>query len=277
MQQFPLASAMDLHNLDTYIRPQQLEDLPPWDPGWSWLAGGTWLFSQPQPHLRGLVDLQPLGWDELEIRPEGLTLGATCTFERLLRQAWPPDWPGIRALCEGIASLASFKVAHCATVGGNLCLALTVGVMAPILIALEATYELIRPQGSRQALRQIPASQFQTGPQQTLLQPGEALRRIHIPAHRLRGPSSFQRLGLAQTDPAVVIVVGARDPRSGEYTFGLNGAVALPQALRIPSPADPTSIPQLLQEQIHGWIEDFRASRLYRQRMSEVLIRRCLA
>ncbi|MCF2971331.1 FAD binding domain-containing protein [Synechococcus sp. Nb3U1] len=265
---------MDLHNLHTYIRPQQLEELTAWDPGWNWLAGGTWLFSQPQPHLRGLVDLQPLGWDELEICSEGLTLGATCTFERLLQQEWPPDWPGIRALCDGIAALASFKVAHCATVGGNLCLALTVGVMAPVLIALEATYTLVNLQGS---LRQIPASQFQIGPQQTLLQAGEALRRIWIPAQRLRGPSSFQRLGLAQTDPALVIVVGSRDPDSGAYCFGLNAAVSVPQALRIPSPGDSTLIPQLLQEHIHGWIADFRASSLYRRRMSEVLIRRCLA
>ena len=36
---------MDLHHLHTYIRPQQLEDLTAWDPGWNWLAGGTWLFS----------------------------------------------------------------------------------------------------------------------------------------------------------------------------------------------------------------------------------------
>ena len=114
---------MDLHHLHTYIRPQQLEDLTAWDPGWNWLAGGTWLFSQPQPHLRGLVDLHPLGWNELEISAEGLKLGATCTFQQLLQYPWPPHWPGIRALCEGMASLASFKVAHLATIGGNLCLA----------------------------------------------------------------------------------------------------------------------------------------------------------
>lgn len=66
---------MDLHHLHTYIRPQQLEDLTAWDPGWNWLAGGTWLFSQPQPHLRGLIDLHPLDWNELEISAEGLKLG----------------------------------------------------------------------------------------------------------------------------------------------------------------------------------------------------------
>ncbi|MGW3407120.1 hypothetical protein ACWDPI_37500, partial [Streptomyces zhihengii] len=29
----------------------------PWRPGDAWLGGGTYLFSEPQPHLRRLVDL----------------------------------------------------------------------------------------------------------------------------------------------------------------------------------------------------------------------------
>jgi CO/xanthine dehydrogenase FAD-binding subunit len=92
-----------------------------------------------------------------------------------------------------------------------------------VLIALEATYTLIDLQGS---LRHIPAQDFQTGPQQTLLQPGEALRSIWIPAQRLRSPSTFQRLGITQTDPALVIVAGSRDPDSGNYRFGLNAALS---------------------------------------------------
>jgi hypothetical protein len=33
-----------------------------WREGDSWLAGGTWLFSEPQPHLRRLLDLQGFYW-----------------------------------------------------------------------------------------------------------------------------------------------------------------------------------------------------------------------
>lgn len=82
-----------------------------------------------------LVDLQDLGWNELPSSEQALRIGATCTFTfaRLLRQ----DWPGIHALGDG--SLTSFEVAHLAT-GGNLCLALTVAVMALLLVALETTY-----------------------------------------------------------------------------------------------------------------------------------------
>ena len=38
-----------------------------WREGDSWLAGGTWLFSEPQPHLRRLLDLRTLGWPPLEV------------------------------------------------------------------------------------------------------------------------------------------------------------------------------------------------------------------
>ena len=38
-----------------------------WQEGDSWLAGGTWLFSEPQPHLRRLLDLQGFSWEPLVV------------------------------------------------------------------------------------------------------------------------------------------------------------------------------------------------------------------
>ena len=38
-----------------------------WRDGDSWLAGGTWLFSEPQPHLRRLIDLHGFDWEPLEV------------------------------------------------------------------------------------------------------------------------------------------------------------------------------------------------------------------
>ena len=36
-----------------------------WREGDCWLAGGTWLFSERQPHLRRLLDLHGLHWEPL--------------------------------------------------------------------------------------------------------------------------------------------------------------------------------------------------------------------
>jgi hypothetical protein len=38
-----------------------------WQEGDSWLAGGAGLFSEPQPHLRRLLDLQGFDWEPLMV------------------------------------------------------------------------------------------------------------------------------------------------------------------------------------------------------------------
>ena len=64
-----------------------------WREGDSWLAGGTWLFSEPQPHLRRLLDLRDLGWPPLEVSDDGLRIAATCTIADLYAFPGRPDWP----------------------------------------------------------------------------------------------------------------------------------------------------------------------------------------
>ena len=44
---------MDLNTVTEVVRPTAREELPPWRDGDAWLAGGTWLFSEPQPTCAG--------------------------------------------------------------------------------------------------------------------------------------------------------------------------------------------------------------------------------
>ena len=48
---------MDLTTITEVVRPSGRESLPEWQDGDAWLGGGTWLFSEPQPKLRRLIDL----------------------------------------------------------------------------------------------------------------------------------------------------------------------------------------------------------------------------
>ena len=52
---------MDLNTIAEIARPDSVPADIDWREGDAWLAGGTWLFSEPQPHLRRLIDLK--GWD----------------------------------------------------------------------------------------------------------------------------------------------------------------------------------------------------------------------
>ena len=43
--------SMDLNTITEVARPAARAQLPVWTAGDAWLAGGTWLFSEPQVHL----------------------------------------------------------------------------------------------------------------------------------------------------------------------------------------------------------------------------------
>ena len=72
------------------------------------LAGGTWLFSEPQPRLDELVDLTTLGWPAVELTDDGLTLAATCTIRSLADLPPVPGWrsqhlvAAVRAVAGGL-------------------------------------------------------------------------------------------------------------------------------------------------------------------------------
>jgi len=111
---------MDLNTVTEVVR--QPADPPgaQWRDGDAFLAGGTWLFSDQQPHLRRLIDLMPLGWDTLSASESGLEIGAMCTIRVLYAFTPPADWtagPLFTTSCE--AFLSSFKVWNTATVAAT--------------------------------------------------------------------------------------------------------------------------------------------------------------
>ena len=155
-----------------------------WQDGDSWLAGGTWLYSEPQPSLRRLFDLRALAWPSLEVSDAGLRIGATCTIAELYAFAAPAAWsaaPLIGDCCR--AYLSSFKIWNTATVGGNIVMSLPAGPMISLTTSLEGVYTMRALDGSE---RQVPAIDFVTGNHQNILQRGELLRAIDLPASALR-------------------------------------------------------------------------------------------
>ena len=169
--------------------------------GSAWLAGGTWLFSEPQPGLRALVDLAGLGWAALEPFAAGLRIGATCTIAALeafdATSACPADWlaaPLFAGCCRAL--LASFKICAVATVGGNVCLSLPA--------ALDGVAQVWRQDGTE---RQVPMAGFTTGPQRTVLEPGELLRAIDLPVAALRRRGAVRQASLTAHGRSAALLV----------------------------------------------------------------------
>jgi hypothetical protein len=84
---------MDLHTIKRGRRPARADEIPSWEAGCAWLAGGTWLFSEPQFDLHTLIDLESLKWPALQASENGLAIAATCKVaepDRYVEKA-PPE------------------------------------------------------------------------------------------------------------------------------------------------------------------------------------------
>jgi CO/xanthine dehydrogenase FAD-binding subunit len=198
---------MDLNTIREIARPQTRAELPVWKAGDAWLAGGTWLFSEPQVHLSRLIDLTDLKWPPVQISATGLSIAATCTIAELDALACPPDWlaaPLINQCCR--AFLASFKIWKTATVGGNLCMSLPAGPMISLTAALDGVCTIWGADGSE---REIAVLDFVTGNQRNALATGELLRQIDIPLSALKRRSAFRQISLAPVGRSAALLIGS--------------------------------------------------------------------
>jgi CO/xanthine dehydrogenase FAD-binding subunit len=199
--------SMDLNTVAAVAHPTTRDQLPVWTAGDAWLAGGTWLFSEPQAHLKRLIDLTDLKWPALTISETGLSIAATCTVAQLDALACPPEWiasPLISRCCR--AFLASFKIWKTATVGGNICMSLPAGPMISLTSALDGVCTIWQADGGE---RNIPVGDFVTGDQRNVLAPGDLLRQVEIPLAALRRRSAFRQISLTPVGRSAALLIGS--------------------------------------------------------------------
>jgi CO/xanthine dehydrogenase FAD-binding subunit len=198
---------MDLNTVTAVAHPQTRAQLPHWTTGDAWLAGGTWLFSEPQVHLTRLIDLADLKWPALNVGEDHLTIAATCTVAQLDALPCPLDWiasPLINQCCR--AFLASFKIWKTATVGGNLCMSLPAGPMIALMAALDGVCTIWKADGSEQ---RVGVADFVTGNQCNVLAPGDLLRQIDIPIATLKRRSAFRQISLTPAGRSAALLIGS--------------------------------------------------------------------
>jgi hypothetical protein len=76
---------MDLNTITEVLRPTSADAVTTWENDFAWLAGGTWLFSEPQIHIHTLIDLETLKWPSLQALKDGLEI-ATCKIATISRR-----------------------------------------------------------------------------------------------------------------------------------------------------------------------------------------------
>ncbi len=224
---------MDLNTITEILTPESVADIPAMGARDAFLAGGTWLFSEPQPETNRLVDLTRLRWAPLRATEAGLEIAATCTIATLAAFEPPPDWvagPLIVQCCRAL--LGSFKILNMATVGGNICMGLPAGPMTSLCTALEGECVIWAPDRAERRMR---VKDFVLGPQWNALRPGEFLRRIEIPVAALMRRTAFRQISLSPLGRSGVLLIGA---------LGQGLALTVTAATRRPVRIEFATIPQ---------------------------------
>ena len=278
--------------------PKAIEMLAEGTPDVVPLAGGTNLIVDlrggryrppPSPPCEGgsaLVLVNVAGLDELRgIRQEAgrLVVGGGVTIAELLDDPLIAQYAPV--LREAAAVFANPLVRNRATVGGNLVDGSPAANMSPPLLVLDAEVEL----ASKAGVRRVPLDNFLVGVRQTLRRPDELLTAIRWPIPPPRSASAFYKIGLRKSDAIAVVsaaVMVACDERGHcEQARIALGSVA-PRVIRARAAEETLRGQPLtgkviaeaarLSAEVACPIDDIRGSAAYRQRVTEVLVRRLL-
>jgi CO/xanthine dehydrogenase FAD-binding subunit len=257
---------MDLNAITEVVRPGAGVDGVKWRDGDAWLAGGTWLFSELQPHLRRLIDLHALGWKPLAISDDGLEIAATCEIAKLVALKTPTDWlaaPLIGQCCRSF--LSSFKIWNTATVGGNICMSLPAGPIISLAAGLEGICTIVGSDGSE---RRVAIEDFVTGNHQNVLRPGDLLRKIDLPSSALRKRSAFRRISLTHLGRSAALLIGTLDAHDGVFMLTVSASTERPLRFKFPQIPGADELRVTLDREIPVFFDDVHGTPEYRKHMT---------
>ncbi|MGC5224072.1 FAD binding domain-containing protein [Micromonospora sp. DT81.3] len=262
---------MDINTIAEFRRPGSREEAV-LRPGETYLAGGTWLYSEPQPGVTGFVDVTALGWPSLTIEAGGLRIAATCTIAELVALPPQPGWTAQRLFFHcATALLASHKVWNAATVGGNVCRSFSAGAMVSLAATLDGTAEIWAADGTTSV---APVAELMTGNGTNRLARGDLLRSILLPEYALRARTAYRKIALAELGRSGAVVT-ARVDDDGAATFVVTAATAVPTVRRFAEIPDAAGIADAFADVPFGgggWYTDPLGEARWRRGVSLVLL-----
>jgi CO/xanthine dehydrogenase FAD-binding subunit len=250
------------------------------------LAGGTDLMVQLEADVleppAAVLDLWRLG----ELRGVGydgydVTIGALTTWTEL--RASPVIRARLPALAQAAATIGAAQIQNRGTIGGNICNASPAGDSLPVLMAVDATFDV----GSVAGERTILARDFWVAYRRTALRPDELLLRVRFPVERGRH-TRFRKVGgrAAQAISKVVMALSYRDdgPLWRDVRLALGSVAPTPVRARHTEAVLEGASPRetvadqaaaVLAEEIAP-IDDVRSTAAYRRSVSGRILHRLL-
>jgi carbon-monoxide dehydrogenase medium subunit len=274
-----------------YLQPLTLQEatslLAEYDGEAKVIAGGTDLINLIRTKAirpRCVVDIGRIpGLDHVRYDADGtLSVGALATLRTLetsndVKQRHP-------VIAEAAGQIGSVAIRNVGTIGGNLCHASPAADTAPSLITLSASVKIVGPAGERS----VYLEDFFAGPGRTVLQRGEMLAEVRVPAMPLHSKGVYLKHASRGAADLAIVGVAAIGTMDGGRCRNLKialGAVA-PTPVRARNAAavlEGKEISDALIEQATEAaaaesrpITDVRASADYRREMVKVFTRRAI-
>lgn len=250
------------------------------------LAGGTDLIDQMRVGRRSpqlVIDVKKLPeLNELSCDTTGLRIGAAVPCYRIAEH--PAIVRDYTALVDSCSIIGGIQIQSRATVGGNLCNSGPAADSTPSLMALRAVCVMASASGRRE----VPVEAFCTAPGSNVLQPGELLVELRLPAPEAHTGSHYRRLIPRNEMDIAMVGVGAAVQLEADQKTIRAARIALGAVAPTPLLAEAASQLLLGKElnddllaqvadaarQIVSPITDMRGTREYRIQVTGVLVQR---
>lgn len=217
-----------------------------------------------------------------DIIDEGLRIGAGVTHTEIMADPLIKEY--VPAMIDAAHTVGAVQTRNLGTLGGNLVTCVPSMDSGPTLLALDAEVRIL----GRQGLRTSSLSDFFVAPRKTSLNPDELLLEIIIPKKSLRKPASFIKFGLrkgqalALVNAASALWVDKNKFKDVRIALGAVAPVVI-RATRAEAVLEGQTVSKELIFEAAKIavgeakpINDFRASKNYRNDLIEVGARRTL-
>jgi carbon-monoxide dehydrogenase medium subunit len=218
----------------------------------------------------------------IEVIDAGLRIGAGTTHTEIMADPLVKEY--VPAMIDAAHTVGAVQTRNLGTLGGNLVTCVPSMDSGPTLLALDAKVIILGSKGTRQSS----LTDFFIGPRRTSLEPDELLLEIIIPKENLGKPASFIKFGLRKGQALALVnaasALWVEGNKFKDVRIAL-GAVA-PVVMRA-TKAEALLEGQVISEDLVQEaakiavgeakpIDDFRASKEYRNDLIEVGTRRTL-
>jgi CO/xanthine dehydrogenase FAD-binding subunit len=115
----------------------------------------------------------------------------------------------------------------------------------------------------------VPVSEFVVGSGRTVLEEGELLRSITLPAAALRRRSAFRQVSLHGLGRSAALLIGGRDD-SGAMDLTITASTTRPHRVRFPAPPSSTAVLDAVLDAVpaDGWFDDVHGDPRWRRHMT---------